>query len=90
MPTIINFAPASTANFQFSVVLDGLSYTAICTYNNYSQRYYINIYDNYNILILSRPIIASPPDYGINLAQGYFNTSTLVFEDKSQNFVVTP
>lgn len=90
MATIINFAPASTGNFQFSATLDGLSYTVICTYNNYSQRYYINIYDSYNTLIVSRPIIASPPDYGINLVAGYFNASTMVFEQASQNFIITP
>ena len=90
MATITNFAPSSTGNFQFNPVLDGLTYVAICTYNNYSKRYFINIYDNYGNLIVSRPIIASPPDYPIDLVKGYFTTSSLVFEDFSQNFIVTP
>ena len=88
MTTIINFAPAPTANFQFNPVLDGISYTAICTYNNYSPRYYINLYDNNGSLIVSRPIIASPPNYDIDLVQGYFTSSKLIYRASSRNFEV--
>jgi hypothetical protein len=88
--TIIQFQPASTANFQFNPVLDGITYVAICTYNNYSPRYYINIYDTNNLLILTRPIIASPDDYDINIVQGYFKTSKLIYRTSSRSFIITP
>jgi hypothetical protein len=88
--TVIVFNPASTANFQFNPVLDGISYVAICTYNNYSPRYYINIYNAYNTLILSRPIIASPDDYDINIVEGYFTTSKLVYRASNRSFIITP
>jgi len=90
MTTIINFDPAPTANFQFTPVLDGIPYIAICTYNNYSPRYYINIYDNNGTLIMSRPIIGSPNNYDINLVEGYFTTSKLVYRTSSRNFEITP
>jgi len=88
--TVIPFQPSSTANFQFNPVLDGITYVAICTYNNYSPRYYINIYDTNNVLILSRPIIASPDYYDINIVQGYFKTSKLVYRASNRSFIVTP
>lgn len=90
MTTFIQFDPASTANFQFNPVLDGITYVAICTYNSYGQRYYFSIYDNNGALIVSRPIIASPPDYAINLVFGYFKTSTLVYRYNSRVFEITP
>ena len=90
MTTIINFEPAADFNFQFNPVLDGLTYIAICPYNNYAPRYYINIFDNNGTLIVSRPIIGSPDHYDINLVAGYFTTSTLVYRASSRNFEITP
>ena len=88
--TVIQFQPASTANFQFSPVLDGITYVAICTYNNYSPRYYISIFDTNNNLVINRPIIASPDDYDINIIQGYFKTSKLVYRASNRSFIITP
>jgi hypothetical protein len=88
MTTLINFDPASTANFQFNPVLDGITYTAICTYNLYAPRYYVNIYDNNGTLIVTRPIIASPDNYDIDIVEGYFTTSKLIYRTSSRNFEV--
>jgi len=90
MTTLVNFNPNAFANFQFNPTLDGVTYVAICTWNLYGQRYYINIYDNNGTLIMSRPIIASPNDYDINLLFGYFQTSTLVYRASSNNFEISP
>lgn len=87
--TLVNFNPSTNANFQFNPTLDGITYVAICTFNLYGQRYYINIYDNYGNLIMVRPIIASPDNYDINIVKGFFTTSTMVFRASSQNFEIT-
>jgi len=90
MTTLVNFNPSANANFQFSPTLDGINYTAICTYNIYGQRYYLNIYNNSNTLIVTVPIVASPNNYGINLIFGYFKTSTLIYRASSNNFEISP
>lgn len=86
---IINFAPAATANFQFDVTLDGNSYSVITRWNFYAQRYYFFLYDNASNLIVTKPLIGSPPNYAINLLFGYFK-STMVFYEAAQQFVITP
>jgi len=90
MTTLISFNPSSTSVFQFTANLDGSIYNITCPYNVYGQRYYLNIYNNYGILILSRPIIGSPNDYDINLLFGYFKTSTLIYRTSSNNFEINP
>jgi hypothetical protein len=87
---IINFTPSATSAFQFNPTLDGLPYVATCTWNIYGQRYYVNIYNSFNTLVMSRPIIASPDNYDINLLKGYFTTSSLVYRASSNNFIITP
>jgi hypothetical protein len=90
MTTITRFEPSPTTQFQFSVRLDGTSYTVQCPYNNYSPRYYFSLFDNQGNLVLNRPIVASPDNYDINLVAGYFQESTLVYRFSSQSFIVTP
>ena len=90
MTTTVNFAPSNTSNFQFNCTLDQQIYTVIITSNLFGNRYYINVYDLDNNLIVSRPLTGSPPDYPINLVAGYFETSTLVFFQQSQQFVIAP
>jgi hypothetical protein len=90
MTTFTTFTPSNISPFQFSPTLDGITYNAICTWNVYSERYYINIYTQTRTLIMSRPIIGSPNNYDINLLFGYFKTSTLVYRTSSNQFEVTP
>lgn len=87
--TTFAFNPNQNANFRFSPTLDGVTYTAICTWNIYGQRYYISIYDNVGTLMVSRPVIGSPDNYDIDIIKGFF-TSTLVYRVSSNNFIVTP
>jgi hypothetical protein len=86
--TTVYFNPSNSANFQFNVTLDSVNYTAICTWNLYSQRYYLNIYNSFGSLQLSIPIIPSPDTYSISLTKGYFQTS-IVYRLSSQNFEIT-
>ena len=90
MTTFVQFNPSPYANFQFNPELDGTSYTATCTWNTYSSRYYINIYYNYGTLIVTNPLIASPDDFDINLVYGYFQISKLVYRASSNNFEISP
>ena len=90
MTTLINFNPSASANFQFNPTLDGITYTAICTWNLYAPRYYISVYDNSGNLIVTNPLVASPDDFDINLIFGYFKTSKLVYRASSNNFEVSP
>ena len=89
MTTLVTFNQTSTANFTFNPQLDGTIYVAVCTWNSYSSRYYISIYDTARTLIMIRPIIGSPDEYDINLVFGYFTTSTLVYRVSSNQFEIT-
>jgi hypothetical protein len=90
MTTYIPFTPSVSSVPQFQVTLDGYIYTALCTWNLYGARYYLNIVTLQGTLVCSVALIASPDDYDINLVAQYFTTSTLVFRDSSQQFEVTP
>lgn len=87
MAQIIPFAPSDSANFQFQPTLDGVQYNCICTFNAYAQRYYFSVYDLSGALIVTRPVIASPTFYNIDLLGGYFDT-TMIFRDSSQSFEI--
>jgi len=88
--TTVSFNPSPNANFQFNATFDGRSYVVVCTYNNYSPRYYINIYDSARNLIVTRAMVGSPDNYDINLLFGYFNTSTMVYRVSNSQFEITP
>jgi hypothetical protein len=90
MTTFVQFNSSQYANFQFNPTLDGVTYTAICTFNVYSSRYYISIYNSNGTLIVINPIVASPDDFDINLVFGYFQTSTLLYRASSNNFEINP
>jgi hypothetical protein len=88
--TIVPFNPIPSSNFQFNCTLDGQPYTVIITWNYYSPRYYINIYDTAGNLIVSNPMVGSPNDFDINLVYGYFTISTLVYRVVSNSFEINP
>jgi len=90
MPTSIQFSPAINANFQFNCTLDTQPHTAIITWNRYSPRYYINIYNTAGTLVVTNPLIGSPDDFDIDLIYGYFIASKLVYRASSNSFVITP
>jgi hypothetical protein len=89
--TVIAFTPTSNTVFSFTATLDGVNYTCVVTWNLWAQRWYLNIYSiSPTALVVCKALIASPDNYPINLVFGYFTTSTLVFYDENQTFVVTP
>jgi len=88
MSTTVVFTPTSTTVFSFNATLDGAVYTCSIAWNIWAQRWYLNIFDQTNTLILARALIASPSDYPINLLFGYF-TTTMYFDDASQSFLIS-
>lgn len=90
MTTLTFFNPQPNQSFTFSPILDGITYIAICTYNIYSERYYLSIYDTSRTLILYQPLIGSPVGFDINLVYGYFKISTLIYRVSTGNFEVSP
>jgi hypothetical protein len=90
LTTYIPFVPSIQAPFQFQATLDGNIYTIQCTWNLFGQRFYINIYDASNTLIVCRPQVGSPATYNINLLAGYFLASVLVYRASTGNFEVDP
>lgn len=89
MTTYVLFVPSLVAPPQFQATLDGNIYTVVMTWNLYSQRYYVNIYDQNATLVLCLPLIGSPPDYDISMTRNYF-TSTLVYRVSTGNFEINP
>ncbi|MES2048849.1 MAG: hypothetical protein V4447_10640 [Pseudomonadota bacterium] len=83
----IPFAPTGAANFQFQVTLDGAEYVVVVNWNLFGQRYYINIYDTAQTLIVCLPLIGSPLSFNISMTAGYFTTS-LIYRTSSGNFEV--
>lgn len=90
MTTLTLFSPSPNIIFQFSPTLDNNTYNITVTWNLFGQRWYINIFNLSNTLILSTPLIGSPDNYDINLVAGIFMTSTLIFRQSTQNFEVSP
>lgn len=92
MGTVIPFTPSQAGPFQFTATLDGQDYVCNVTWNLWGQRWYLNIYTTNAALIVARALISSPPAPAtvINLLFGYFATSTMVFDDKSQSFLINP
>jgi hypothetical protein len=100
--TTTQFAPVQNPSgppFQFTATLTGPTsnvsvtgslFSIVLTWNVFGQRWYFTIYDQSNNVVLSKPLIASPPGYPINLVGGYFSGSTLVYLEATQQFVVTP
>ena len=84
------FTPTNAGAFQFGATLDGDNYICVVTWNAYRQGWYLNIYTTTGTPIVARALIASNPNWPINLVFGYFFISTMVFDDSSQTFTVLP
>jgi hypothetical protein len=85
--TYIPFLPASNANFQFQVTLDGANYSVIVNWNLFGQRYYLNIYTLTGARVLTVPLIGSPNFFNISMTAGYF-TTMLIYRPGSGNFEI--
>lgn len=86
---VVAFTPSQLTAFRFQATLDGASYDVVVTWNVFGRRWYVSVFDQNNVRILTLPMIGSPPDYDISLTAGYF-TSTLVFRAATQSFEINP
>ena len=85
---IYQFSPTNkNPPFQFQTTLDGNVYTIIIAWNFWSQRWYVNIYDQSSTLIVCVPLIGSPAYQNISMTKGYFKTQ-LVYRPDLQQFQV--
>jgi hypothetical protein len=90
MTTLTQFTPTVGTNFAFQPTLDGQQYSVVVTWSLFGQRWLLNVYTLQQVLVLQKPLTASPLGYDINLIQGYFQTSSLVFRGPTNNFEVSP
>lgn len=90
MTTLTQFTPATNQNFSFQPTLDGQQYTVVVTWNLFGQRWIVNIYTLQGVLVMQKPLRGSPLDYDINIIQGYFTTSTMVYRVPTNAFEVSP
>lgn len=59
MTTYVDFVPSTSEAFQFQATFDSAQYNVIVTWNEFGERYYINVYDLAGNLVLSRGLIGS-------------------------------
>lgn len=90
--TTTPFTPTTRAIFTFQATLDGVLYNVTVTWNVSRLDWYVNVYSQSNVLVVSIPLAGSPPapQNGVNLVGGYFDISTMYYYPASGNFVVTP
>lgn len=62
---IYDFIAPTNAPFQFDPVLDGNTHTVILTWNTFGQRYYIDVFSQEGVRILTRALVGSP--IGVNI-----------------------
>lgn len=90
MITIVPFTPSVNTIFSFQPTLGGTQYNLYVTWNLAGQRWYLNIADLNQNLVLAEALVGSPDDYDLNLIMGYISGSSLVFRTSSQSFEVSP
>jgi hypothetical protein len=88
--TYVDFVQQPKTPFQFDAVLDGETYSIICTWNLFAQRYYVNIYTVNQVLVLAIARIGSPSGYDISMTAGYFATKLIWREANNQFEVIEP
>lgn len=90
MTTLTPFTPTLNTNFSFQPTLDGQQYSALVAWSLFGQRWIIYVYTSQGVLVVQKPFTGSPPDYDIDLIEGYFTTSSLVYRVASNNIEVSP
>lgn len=90
MTTYFPFAPTVNRNFAFTPTLDGVQYSVEVNWALFGQRWIVNVFTLQGVRVLSKPLRTSPEDYDINIVQGYFKLSSMVYRASSDTFVVTP
>ena len=87
--TLTQFIPAANQNFSWEPTLDGQQYTAVVSWSLFGQHWILNLYDLQGTLVMVKPLRGSPLNSDINLLEGSFSTSTMVYRASTNNFEVT-
>jgi hypothetical protein len=66
MTTIIPFLPSNITAPIFTATFDGATYRVVITWNISAQRFYVNIYDQGGMWIVTVPLFQSPPARAVN------------------------
>jgi hypothetical protein len=74
----VQFVPSTSQVFTFQPTLNGVQYNAAITWNVAGQRYYLNLYDSANNLIICRSVDSSGPRFmaSFSWAQGFAVATT--------------
>lgn len=82
------FAPTTSANFTFTPTLDGTEYTVLVNWSLFGNRWIINVFTLQGVLVFQKPLRTSPDGSNINMAEGYFTSTQLVYRASSDTFEV--
>ncbi len=75
--TLFPFTPAIGQNMTFNPVLNGVTYSAIVTWNVFGQRWYLNLYDSSGNLIIATAVVSSDDPYSIEAISWINNVVTV-------------
>lgn len=75
---------------QFYTTLDGERHTAYIRWNFAGERWFIWLYDSTNDLIMCNPVIESTREQPNNLLAGYFFNNTMIYNEFTNSFEITP
>lgn len=90
MTTFVPFQQPLNSPMQFNATFDGSNYIVQVPWSLFGQRYYVTVMDQFGNLVFNIPRIGSTLDNNINLLQGYFKTSTMVFRTATNQFEINP
>ncbi|WP_336981842.1 MULTISPECIES: hypothetical protein [unclassified Cedecea] len=77
------FTGREQKSMTFSPVLDGTVYTCQMKWNIAAQRWYLLITDSSDNAVMNTAIVGSTSSGGINLIDGVFTTTTMIWREKN-------
>lgn len=85
MTTYIPFKPPANKPFTFQATIGGTQLFGTVPFNLYANRFYLQLKDGKNQIVVYMPLIASPDTYDINLAIA-FTPGKLIYRASSSQF----
>lgn len=90
MAQIINFTGNERESVSFSSKLDGSSYQCQIKYNFVGERWYFCVKNQSGNILLNIALVGSVEGKEINLLQGVFSRSSIVWYQKNGQIEVNP
>lgn len=88
MTTTIPFSPSSDQPFTFRASVGGQQLFGTVPFNHYAQRYFLQLKNGQNEVVIYVPLVASPDSFDINLALP-FAPGLLVLRESTRQFEAT-